>query len=337
MNDTQSVAENVNNAAGDNPGRENNGTLNRIVNLYKPQGPTSFDMVQAVKNTVGAKKAGHIGTLDPLAEGVLPICLNRSTRIIQFLSSLPKAYRARLVLGTSTDTQDASGTVVGTGPTDGITEEAVRRVLAGFTGPQKQVPPMFSAKKRKGIPLYKLARNGITIERKPANITIFAIEFIKKEGDRVEFEVHCSAGTYVRTLCHDIGTKLGTHAHMEHLIRTRVGDFDLTGSVTLEALKAAVSNGSLSETLVPQEKALHFLPEIRIKKDFAGSIAHGVAPCKSSLESDTIPGVFRPGMNLRLSNGNHRLLAIVEPVVDQDAYSTLGPNDIAFKLKRVLD
>ncbi len=336
MNDTQWAAKETRAADPKSETGSGSGDLNRIVNLYKKEGPTSFDMVQAVKRVLKVKKAGHIGTLDPLAEGVLPICLNRSTRIIQFLSALPKSYRTRMVLGTATDTQDASGKVTATGETGGITEAAVRSVLAGFTGPQKQVPPMFSAKKRKGIPLYKLARNGITIERKPANITIFAIEFIKKEGDRVEFEVHCSAGTYIRTLCHDIGQALGSQAHMEHLVRTRVGEFDLAGSVTLDALEAAVSNGSLSQKLVPQEKALQFLPEIRIKKDFSGSVAHGVAPSKSCLETETVPGTFHPGMNLRLANGNHRLLAIVEPVVDQDAFTQLGPNAVPFKLKRVL-
>ncbi|GJL80079.1 MAG: tRNA pseudouridine synthase B [Nitrospinaceae bacterium] len=291
-------------------------------------------MVQAVKKIVGAKKAGHIGTLDPMAEGILPICMDRSTRIIQFLSSLPKGYIAEMVLGTSTDTQDATGTVTHTGNPENISETEVRSALKGFLGAQDQIPPMFSAKKKQGIPLYKLARNGITIDRKPVRISMYSIEFLKKEDNRVTFEVQCSAGTYIRTLCYDIGQKLGCEAHMSRLVRNRVGDFDLETSLTLEELETAVKDGCLSDKLIPVEKALNFLPEIRIKESFVNSIANGIAPSKSSLE--TIPRKFQPGMNLRVSHVDSHLLAIAEPIVDQDTYARLAPREVAFKLKRVL-
>ena len=137
-----------------------NSVLNKVVNINKPTGPTSFAMVQLVKQVLGIKKAGHIGTLDPLAEGVLPICLNRSTRIVQYLSAQTKVYRAGMVLGVSTDTQDSTGQVLYSHDPKNITEKAVYEVIQSFVGPQEQVPPMFSAKKNKGIPLYKLARNG---------------------------------------------------------------------------------------------------------------------------------------------------------------------------------
>ena len=309
-------------------------TLNSIVNLKKPAGPTSFDMVQLVKNTLGVKKAGHIGTLDPMAEGVLPVCLNRSTRIIQFLTPQSKAYTARMVLGAATDTQDATGKITATGDPEGVTENEVRSVLKSFLGKQNQIPPMYSAKKKQGIPLYKLARNGITVDRNPVSIHIYSLEFRGMEGNRVEFEVECSAGTYIRTLCHDIGATLGCQAHMDRLVRTRVGVFDLKTSLTPEELQTANADGSLPGKLVPWEEALNFLPEIRVKKSFAGSIAHGVAISKSSLE--TFPDRFEPGMNLRVSNGNNLLLAIVEPVVDQNRFAQLAPEEIAFKLKRVL-
>ncbi|NIQ00519.1 MAG: tRNA pseudouridine(55) synthase TruB, partial [Nitrospinaceae bacterium] len=135
--------------------------MNNIVNLYKPVGPTSFFMVQSVKRALKIKKAGHIGTLDPKAEGVLPICLDRSTRLIQFLVSLPKVYLATMTLGTSTDTQDATGKVLATRDASKITEDRVRQVLSEFVGEMEQMPPMYSAKKKNGVPLYKLARNGI--------------------------------------------------------------------------------------------------------------------------------------------------------------------------------
>lgn len=308
--------------------------MNDIVNLYKHQGPSSFNMVQSVKRILGAKKAGHIGTLDPMAEGILPICINKSTRIIQFLSSLPKVYTAEMILGSSTDTQDATGKVTATGNPENISEAQIRSMLETFLGAQQQIPPMFSAKKKKGIPLYKLARNGITIDRKPVPISIYSIEFLKKEEHRVTFQVSCSAGTYIRTLCYDIGQKLGCEAHMGHLVRNQVGNFDQKTSLTLEELETAVNDGSFSSKLIPVEKALSFLPEIRIKENFASSIANGIAPLKSSLE--TTPRQFQPGMNLRVSQINNHLIAIAEPVVDQDAYAQLSPGEVAFKLKRVL-
>ncbi len=175
--------------------------MNKIINLYKPVGPTSFYMVRSVKKLLEVKKAGHLGTLDPLAEGVLPVCLDQSTRLIQFLSPLPKVYRATFTLGATTDTQDAGGTVLETRDPSGISETAVREVIVGFKGRQPQIPPMYSAKKKNGIPLYKLARNGITIERIPVEIEVFSIDFLEKSEEQVTFRVQCSAGTYVRTLC----------------------------------------------------------------------------------------------------------------------------------------
>ena len=239
-----------------------NCTLNQVVNLYKPSGPTSFAMVSSVKRILGVKKAGHIGTLDPMAEGILPICLNQSTRIIQFLSPLSKHYQCTMTLGTATDTQDSTGKTIFEGNPSLVTETQVRDILRSFVGEQKQLPPMFSAKKSKGIPLYKLARNGITIERKPVSVHFYSIDFVNVNENRVEFEAHCSAGTYLRTLCHDIGQKLGCGAHMSRLIRKQVGVFDQGSSVSPEALETANVNGNLAGVLFPVEKVLEFLPEI---------------------------------------------------------------------------
>ncbi len=309
-------------------------TLNQVVNLYKPSGPTSFAMVHAVKRILGVKKAGHIGTLDPMAEGILPICLNQSTRIIQFLSPLSKHYQGTMTLGAATDTQDSTGKTLFEGDPSKVTEAQVQNMLMSFQGEQKQVPPMYSAKKSKGIPLYKLARNGITIERKPVSVHFYSINFINMDGNRVEFEVHCSAGTYIRTLCHDIGQSLGCGAHMSGLIRKQVGVFAQNCSITPAALETANNNGNLAEVLFPVEKALDFLPEVRVNDDFIESIANGNALPKFSLKA--YPGKFKPGMMLRVCNDSNKLLAIVEPLVDQDRFSQLAPEDIAFKLKRVL-
>ena len=311
-----------------------NCTLNQVVNLYKPSGPTSFAMVSSVKRILGVKKAGHIGTLDPMAEGILPICLNQSTRIIQFLSPLSKHYQCTMTLGTATDTQDSTGKTIFEGNPSLVTETQVRDILRSFVGEQKQLPPMFSAKKSKGIPLYKLARNGINIERKPVSIHFYSIDFINMDENRVEFEAHCSAGTYLRTLCHDIGQKLGCGAHMSRLIRKQVGVFDQDSSVSPEALETANVNGELAGVLFTVEKVLEFLPEIRINDDFIESLSHGNALPKFSLKA--YPGEFKPGMAMRVCNGNNKVLAIVEPLVDQNGFVQLGPKDIAFKLKRVL-
>lgn len=308
--------------------------LDQVVNLYKPSGPTSFSMVLAVKRILGVKKAGHIGTLDPMAEGILPICLNQSTRIIQFLSPLSKHYQCTMTLGTATDTQDSTGQTLFEGDPSEVTETQVRDLLTSFIGEQKQIPPMYSAKKSNGIPLYKLARNGITIERKPASVNFYSIDFINMDENRVEFEVHCSAGTYIRTLCHDIGQKLGCGAHMSRLTRKRVGAFAQDSSITLEDLEIASKSGNLAGVLFPVEKALQFLPEIRVSDDFVELIANGNALPKFSLKA--CPKEFKSGMMMRVCNGSDKVLAIVESVVDQEQFSRLASKDIAFKLKRVL-
>ena len=309
-------------------------TQDSIVNLFKPAGPTSFDMVWSVRRILGVKKAGHIGTLDPPADGVLPICLNRSTRIIQFLSPLQKTYRATLELGSETDTQDATGRKVSTKDPSLVNETKIKQVFQTFVGEKDQIPPMYSAKKKNGIPLYKLARNGINIARDPVKITVYSIDFIKKEGNQVLFEVRCSAGTYIRTLSHDIGKKLGCYAHMLRLTRTKVGLFGLGRTLTLEELKVAYEEGSLPEKLLPLEEALNFLPAIRVKEEYLESVSHGVALSKCFLE--TLPDRFEPGHYFRVFGNNDKVVAVVEPVVDQDKLPELTPGDIVFKAKRVL-
>ena len=283
---------------------------------------------------LASKKAGHIGTLDPIADGVLPICLNRSTRIIQFLSSLQKTYRATLELGSETDTQDATGRVISTNDPSLINEAKMKQVFQTFVGEQDQVPPMYSAKKKNGIPLYKLARNGINIHRDPVKIVVYSIDFIKKERNQVIFEVRCSSGTYIRTLSHDIGKKLGCCAHMVRLTRTKVGLFSMGSTMTLEELKTAHKEGSLSRKLLHLEEVLNFLPTVRVKEEYLKSISHGVALSKCFLEA--LPDRFEPGHYFRVLGSNDKILAVVEPVVDQDKLSELSAEDVVFKAKRVL-
>ena len=237
-------------------------------------------------------------------------------------------------LGSTTDTQDATGRVISKEDVAGITTERIKGILQGFCGEQKQVPPMYSAKKNKGIPLYKLARSGITIERKPVSVYFFSIEFISREKNQVKFEVHCSAGTYIRTLCHDIGQKLGCGAYMSNLVRSGVGLFDLKTSITLDDLKQASENRLLEEVLFSIEKALTFLPELCIKDSYVKALATGKPLTKELFKA--FPNDFKPGMNLRVSNGSDMILAIVEPLVTKETFDKMDENEIAFKSKRVL-
>ena len=193
---------------------------------------------------------------------------------------------------------------------------------------------MYSAKKKNGVPLYKLARNGLTADRKPVALQIYSIDFLKKEDNRVTFRVKCSAGTYIRTLCHDIGETLGCGAHMSQLVREQVGQFDIQSSLTIEELSHAQDDGTLAQKLLETEAVLDFLPEVKVIQDYVASIAHGKPLTKTAVMET--PDHFRPGMNLRVTGENGQIAAIVEPVVDEKGFEKLDPRDTAFKLKRVL-
>lgn len=222
---------------------------NGIVNLYKPAGFTSHDAVAKLRGIFGQKKIGHTGTLDPDAEGVLPICLGKATKVCELLTDRSKTYQAVMLLGRSTDTQDSSGETLS--ETDQLpTEERVREVIGLFTGEQLQVPPMYSALKVNGKKLYELAREGKTVERKARKIMIYELKIDEIDLPRVTMTISCSKGTYIRTLCNDIGEKLGCGACMEHLLRTRVGEFSLESCFQIEDLQKAKEEDGLTDCLV---------------------------------------------------------------------------------------
>lgn len=189
--------------------------VNGILNVYKEKGYTSHDVVAKLRGIVGQKKIGHTGTLDPDAEGVLPVCLGRATKVCDMLTEKDKTYEAVLLLGKETDTQDISGTVLRVGETEGLTQEQVKDCVMSFVGEYDQIPPMYSALKVNGKKLYELAREGKTIERKSRKVEIKEIRILEMALPRVRMEVSCSKGTYIRTLCHDIGEKLGCFGCME--------------------------------------------------------------------------------------------------------------------------
>ncbi|MEE3419677.1 MAG: tRNA pseudouridine(55) synthase TruB [Lachnospiraceae bacterium] len=208
---------------------------NGVVNVRKEKGMTSFGVVARLRRIFGQKKIGHTGTLDPDAEGVLPICLGRATHLVEDLSRGTKTYRAVLLLGVETDTQDISGTVLLEKEVT-VTEEEVREAIFSFQGKQKQLPPMYSAVKVNGQKLVDLARRGIEVERKEREVEFSEINILSVDFPRVTFEVTCSHGTYIRTLCHDIGQKLGCGACMESLLRLRVEDFTLEDALTVDEI-----------------------------------------------------------------------------------------------------
>ncbi len=200
--------------------------VNGIINVYKEKGYTSFDVVAKLRGVYHQKKIGHTGTLDPDAEGVLPVCLGKATKVCDLLTDKDKEYEAVLLLGKETDTQDISGKILAEAKVQ-ASEEEVERVIRSFIGAYDQIPPMYSALKVEGQKLCDLARKGITVERKARNVQIYGIEIEKMDLPEVTIRVHCSKGTYIRTLCHDIGEKLGCHGCMKSLIRTRVSAFSL--------------------------------------------------------------------------------------------------------------
>ena len=261
--------------------RRNRGrSVNGVLLLDKPVGITSNAALQMVKRLFNANKAGHTGSLDPLASGMLPICLGEATKISGFLLSADKEYRATCKLGVTTDSGDADGEVRETRPVGEFTSAQVQEVLESFLGQSQQIPPMHSAIKRDGQPLYKLAHQGIEVEREPRAITIHALKLRRLEGDELVLDVRCSKGTYIRVLAEDIGAALGCGAHIAALRRTGVGALDGHTMHTLESLQTIAEEsgaGALDELLLPMESTLPDWPEVRLSEDASFYLCQGQA------------------------------------------------------------
>lgn len=235
--------------------------LNGILNIYKEKGYTSHDVVAKLRGITKQKKIGHTGTLDPDAEGVLPVCLGRATKVCALLTDKDKIYETTLLLGKTTDTQDISGTVLKEGDTSALEEQNVRRCVESYVGEYDQLPPMYSALKVNGRKLYELAREGIEVERKRRRVRIFEIEILEMQLPRVRMRVHCSKGTYIRTLCHDIGETLGCGGCMETLLRTKVSCFSLENSHRLSEIETLIREDRISEALLPVDALFAAYPK----------------------------------------------------------------------------
>ena len=245
-----------------------------IINVYKEKGFTSFDVVAKLRGILKTKKIGHTGTLDPDAEGVLPVCIGRATKVCDILTDKDKVYEAVMLLGVETDTQDTSGEVLKELPVE-VSEEAIKEAILSFVGEYAQVPPMYSALKVNGEKLYELAREGKTVERKARNVQIFSIEILEMDLPRVRMSVHCSKGTYIRTLCHDVGQKLGCGGCMDKLLRTKVGVFELADTLKLAEIDALAREGLVEDRIISVDELFEDYTKVWMKQEFDVVVHNG--------------------------------------------------------------
>lgn len=248
-----------------------------VLPVRKPVDYTSHDVVAKARRLLKIKRIGHTGTLDPKVTGVLPLCIGRATRLVEYMQELPKEYEAVLTLGLATDTEDTTGTVLEQLDCVVVTREEVERVLQSFVGTIAQVPPMYSAVKVDGKRLYELARAGVEVERKSREVDIYRITTLGMElgqpHPEIRFRVSCSKGTYIRTLCVDIGRALGVPAVMSSLVRTATGSITLDRCVTFEQIEQAVADGSIGQLIIPADEAVPHLPAVTLTEPKQGTLA----------------------------------------------------------------
>ena len=278
--------------------------MNGILNITKPSGWTSHDVVQKVRNIMGGKKVGHTGTLDPLATGVLVLCVGKATRIARYLEAGVKEYRAEMQLGVTTDTLDADGTIVETRQYRAPERKTIEGVLRSFTGERLQYPPVYSALKVSGVPSYRLARQGRAQPLKARPVTVYRIDFSGFTDPVLRFTVRCAKGLYVRSLCADIGERLGMGAHLTSLVRTCSGRFRLEQAITLEALAHRAAEKRLESALIPIDEALADFPVVAIGALEAGRVKNG------NQVPTPLPSFPGEGGPLRVHDQTGRLLAL---------------------------
>ena len=278
-----------------------------VLVVKKETGWTSHDVVAKIRNLLGGAKVGHAGTLDPAATGVLPVLVGSATRVAEYLVEWDKEYRAVMRLGETTDTQDATGTVQTRVDASGVPEDAIHRAIDQFRGRQRQLPPMYSAVKVAGRPLYKSARAGKTVERQERHIVIHALNVLDIAGRDVTLSVVCSKGTYIRTLCADIGESLGVGGHLLSLVRERVGPLSIDQALPIERIAEQAGLGRLADHLIAVDQVLERLPALVLTVQQAERVLHGGAVSPSGMgELPSLPG----RISVRLKDESGRLLAI---------------------------
>lgn len=289
--------------------------MDGVLVIDKPAGPTSFDVVRRLRALGTGRKAGHVGTLDPMATGVLPLCLGEATKIAGFLVEGDKEYEGVVQLGVETDTYDATGRIVESADASGVTEDRVRDAVGSFRGAYWQTPPMYSAVKVGGERLYEAARRGEEVERRPRKVTVHEIELtaFDRAAARASIRMRCSKGTYVRSIAHELGEALGVGGHLAALRRTRTGSFGIEGAVPYEEAVQALRDRAperLAARLIPLREALPELPEVRVDEARAHKVAHGMALGHRELAACRAPPL-QEGDRVRVSLGE-RLLAVGE-------------------------
>jgi tRNA pseudouridine55 synthase len=266
--------------------------MDGILSINKPRGMTSFGVVALIKRLTSERHTGHAGTLDPEATGVLPVCLGQATRVIEFLFDETKTYLTEVELGITTDTYDSTGKVISTKDSSGITRETLESALNHFRGTIMQTPPMYSAIKHRGQPLYKLARSGIEVERKSRPVQIFSLEINGWSPPIVTLKVDCGKGTYIRSLAYDLGERLSCGAMMKSLVRLRVGPFGIKEALTVSQVEAISQSGNWQQHIYPLDYVLLNFPALVVNKDQQYSLIHG-APIemeKNNKHPDTKSG-----------------------------------------------
>lgn len=282
--------------------------MNGVILIDKPSGPTSHDVVAMIKRVSGVTKVGHTGTLDPLATGVLPVCINEGTKLVQFLIQDHKAYRATMLLGTGTDTLDIEGAVTARGDF-AVRRSEIETVLSGFLGRSEQMPPRYSAIKYKGKPLYKWARAGVQIEPSSRTIEIHSIGLVGMELPYVTFDVSCSKGTYIRSLCRDIGEKLGCPACLAKLRRTRSGHFLEQHAVSIQGLDVRQMDELIARSLISLNDALPDLRAIAVEGELADRVKKGYQPGIEELQGRGDSPLYS-GDIVKLTTVDSHLLAV---------------------------
>ena len=308
--------------------------MNGIINFNKPVGITSCKAINHVKKAFKSKKAGHTGTLDPNANGVLPICLGKATQIVQFVIHLPKTYRGKMRLGIRTDTQDADGKIISESSNNKIDQEHLENIFQKYEGAIEQIPPMFSAVRVNGKRLYTLARKGISIVRNPKKVFVYYLKLLDYENDLVTFEAKTSAGTYIRTLCDDIGNDLGCGAYLAELTRTSVGDIKIEDSISMEDIERSSLRNGLKDKVYSIDKVLSFFPSVKIKEQREKSLLAEKTITQESIED--ISGESDAGEYFRIHNSSGKLLGIVSSLWNTASISSCHKQEICFKLKKLL-
>lgn len=307
--------------------------MDGLLIINKPKGWTSHDVVAKLRKILSIQKIGHTGTLDPEATGVLCVCIGKATRLIQYTPESEKEYRVIMRLGLTTDTLDATGKVIKETKNFSVTREVIEEAFTKFTGRISQIPPMYSAVKVGGTPLYRFARQGKEIPRAPREMSIREIRLWEYSGDLVKFDVICSRGTYVRTLCSDIGDYLGVGAHMYSLERLRSGAFTIEDALSIEDVEGLNKAGMLRTKVIGTDQMVAWMPSVRVKGLWEEGVRHGRGLASESISG--IEGIFHRGDKVRIAGSQGELLSIGTALCDSREVLDRNKEKV-FKIEKVL-